>query len=133
MIGVDEPLPTGTPLFAIASQHEQPTERPNHDGWAYRVLTANHDWTGENFVVNEVAQASGRQTLTLRKQGPLILFNVVIAIEWNANDAYLAELERAMRYGSEYLYDVSNGQMAFGQVTIYNDAKQGNGELWDPQ
>jgi len=131
LVAVDAPIAVGTPLIAFATQYEQPTGRDNHDGWSYRVVTFNHDWVGEEFVVNEVASAEGKQTLTLRRDGPLILFNLVIAIEWDATDAYLTEIEEAMRYGSDYLYDVSNGQMAFGEVTIYDNAKVGNGEFWD--
>ncbi|MEM7533437.1 MAG: VCBS repeat-containing protein [Chloroflexota bacterium] len=131
LIGVDNPVPVGTPLIAFATVHEEKSLRPHHDDWAYRVLLVNHTWGGEEFVVNEVAQPVGRQTLQLRKEGPLILFNVVIAIEWNATDDYLAEIEQAMRHGSNYLYDSSNGQMAFGQVTIHNNAKRDFGELWN--
>ena len=50
----------------------------------------------------------------------LIFFNVLVALEWVPNDDYLRQLEWAFRRASDFLYDVTDGRMAFGQVTFAN-------------
>jgi hypothetical protein len=46
----------------------------------------------------------------------IYLFNVVVALEWRPSTDDLRELEWAFRRASDFLYDVSDGWMAFGQV-----------------
>ncbi|MDQ4077426.1 MAG: hypothetical protein M3220_14415, partial [Chloroflexota bacterium] len=46
------------------------------------------------------------------------LFNVVVALEWLPDEEYLAHLRRAFRRASDFLYDVTDGLMAFGQVVF---------------
>lgn len=48
----------------------------------------------------------------------LCLFNVIVAIEWRPDEEYLQQLEWAFRRASDFLYDVTNGRMAFGQVVF---------------
>jgi hypothetical protein len=116
-----EDVQVGDTVVALSLQHEQPAVRKNHMGWAYRVyatnLTVNNDSSLHAFVVTTV---SGAQTLTIKQNNTLVLFNLVISIEWDANDAYIDEIDRAVQRASDYLYDITDGQMAFGEVTIYN-------------
>lgn len=51
----------------------------------------------------------------------LYLFNVIVALEWLPSPARLRRLQWAFRRASDYLYDVTNGAMAFGQV-IFADS-----------
>lgn len=46
----------------------------------------------------------------------LYLFNVIVALEWIPTPRRLRRLQWAFRRASDYLYDVTNGGMAFGQV-----------------
>ena len=55
-----------------------------------------------------------------------IKFNLVVSIEWDADLAYLQSTETAFRNMSNYLYDVSDGQMCFDTIVIYDDK-----ENWD--
>lgn len=48
----------------------------------------------------------------------LCLFNVLVALEWLPDAAYLRQLEWAFRRASDFLYDVTDGMMAFGQVVF---------------
>ena len=57
---------------------------------------------------------------------PLILFNLLISIEWAADASYTREISQAARLASDYLLDISDGQMALGHVAIYTNA-----ERWD--
>src|SRR5262249_55091972 len=48
----------------------------------------------------------------------LCLFNVLVALEWNPDQAYMRQLEWAFRRASDFLYDATDGTMAFGQVVF---------------
>lgn len=48
----------------------------------------------------------------------ICLFNVLVALEWTPDTAYLHQLEWAFRRASDLLYDVTDGYMAFGQVVF---------------
>jgi hypothetical protein len=48
----------------------------------------------------------------------ICLFNLVVALEWEADKDYLLQLEWAFRRASDFLLDVTDGLMAIGQVII---------------
>ena len=72
-----------------------------------------------------VSQA-GVQTLTVSSANPLVLFNLDMALEWDASKdtAYLAQLQYDLNRTSELLYDWSDGQAALGHIRIYHDARR---------
>jgi photosystem II stability/assembly factor-like uncharacterized protein len=120
-----EGVQIGDALVALAPIHEQPTVRQGHDGWAYQVNVSNLTVGADSGIHPfAVTTPTGPQILTVRPQNPLVLFNLVVAIEWDANDAYLSEIERSVRSASDFLYDMTDGQMAFGQVAIYEQPEQ---------
>lgn len=67
--------------------------------------------------------ASGVQTLTVSNSNSLVLFNLTISLEWDARQdtRFLEELHYGIQRASELLYDWTNGQVAIGQVTLYQD------------
>ncbi|MCB9076512.1 MAG: VCBS repeat-containing protein [Anaerolineaceae bacterium] len=66
----------------------------------------------------------GVQKLVIPGDNPrsLYLFNLSISLEWDArNDvAYVNQLERDIKRTSEILFDLSNGQMALGEVEVFH-------------
>lgn len=48
----------------------------------------------------------------------LYLFNVIVALEWEPDDEDYHQLAWAFRRASDFLYDISDGTLAFGQVVI---------------
>jgi hypothetical protein len=46
------------------------------------------------------------------------LFNIIVACEWRPNQAFIRQLKWAFKRASDFLYDVTNGYMAIGQVVI---------------
>lgn len=113
-------LTIGERLVAVKPLAEQPAGR--RSGWAYRTSLTSLELSGDGEVLGHDVSAAGRQRLTVSSGWPLIYFNLVVSVQWNATPEYLAEIASAMRQASDYLYDVSDGQMAFGQVAIYDDA-----------
>lgn len=71
----------------------------------------------------------GQQRLTILPDSHLILFNLKLALEWDAraDAAFLARLEADLQRTSELLYDWTNGQAALGDLTIYHDKLAWNG------
>ncbi|MBE7557122.1 MAG: hypothetical protein HS126_39300 [Anaerolineales bacterium] len=113
-------LPAGcTHLAALRLVHEQPSGKPGH-GPAYWVYATS--WPPGTTTPSPAGD------IQIRDDQPLVLFNVVVSLGWEppAGSDYLAELGEGLRQASGYLYDVTNGQMAFGPVEIYT-----GGDNWD--
>ncbi len=72
-------------------------------------------------LVGTKVSGPGLQELVVSKDHPLFLFDLALSLEWDArNDgAFLADLEQAIKRSSEVFFDVTNGQMALGRVTVY--------------
>ncbi|MEM7129177.1 MAG: VCBS repeat-containing protein [Chloroflexota bacterium] len=107
--------PLTTQLAALKEVARQSTTRLEHDGWAYRTLL-------KTSTIESTP--TGEQLLTTQKEEPLILFNLVVSIEWNANTAYMEEIKQAFEQASKYLFDVTDGQMAIQHVSIFDNAEQ---------
>jgi hypothetical protein len=119
------PLDAGTALVALAEQAKAPTARAGHDGWAYRTYLTSLTWDNAGQARPFIVSQAGEQRLVVRQNSPLVLFNLLVSVEWDATADYLDQLARAVRHASDYLYDLTDGQMAFGQVHLYD-----NGTHW---
>ncbi|MBV7333441.1 VCBS repeat-containing protein [Chloroflexi bacterium TSY] len=71
---------------------------------------------------------SGVQNLAVSAAHPLLLFDLKVSLQWDASNdpAFLAQLEANLARTSTALYDWTNGQVALGNVTVYQDR-----ERWD--
>ena len=67
-------------------------------------------------------EALGVQELTVSAENPLMLFNFDVSLEWDARSDldFLNQLRSDIKRTSEILFDLSNGQVALGDVTIYH-------------
>ncbi len=93
-----------------------------HDGWAYTTYLTSIVRAGEELAPHTVTDA-GEQRLMLQRDYPLILFNLLVSIEWDATEAYIEQIARAVTLASDHLFDLTDGQMAFGNVEIYANAQ----------
>lgn len=109
-----EPINIGDQLFALAPI--QQTESYT----LYHTSGAPSDVGVGAFVVS----AAGLQELTVSADHPLILFNLAVSLEWDASSdpIYLQQLAFNLQRTSQYLYDVSNGQVALGDITVSQNA-----------
>ncbi|MEZ4767292.1 MAG: VCBS repeat-containing protein [Caldilineales bacterium] len=106
----------GDQLFAlapVASKLHTPSDK-------YTLYFTNLTPTKDGATGHEVTKP-GLQVLEVSKTKPLVAFNLDVSLEWDArNDGtFLADLEQALQQSSEILFDVSNGQMALGNVRIF--------------
>ena len=112
----------GDHLVAFLPLYQQPTVRQGHDGWAYRVVKTSLISGTDGSVSGHTVSAPGQQMLRLAS--PLALFNLAVSVEWNATPDYLQDMVLALQRASDYLFDATDGQMAFGQVAIYDNGRE---------
>jgi len=100
----------GDTIFAIAPIQEE------EDYVLYHTSGAPSD---EGIVAFTVS-APGQQELVVSSDNPLMLFDLDVSIEWDASNdpTYLQQLEFNLKRTSQYLYDITNGQAALGDITI---------------
>ena len=115
-------------FVAMQLLQEQGTQRDGHatdegTAWAYRTYVTNIEIGADSVPHGHTVSQMGQQRLVLRRSSSLTLFNLVISIEWDATDRYMEEVIRAVQHASNYLYDLTDGQMAFGQVAVYDNGK----------
>jgi len=116
-------------LAALQLVAEQPTVRQGHAtpdsggaNWAYRIYLTSVDVADDGSTHPHVVTQMGQQRLVVKKTNPLILYNLLVSIEWDATITYTQQISQALRWASDYLYDVSDGQMALGHVAIHDNA-----------
>lgn len=79
--------------------------------------------TGVTSTAVEDAQS---QMLTIDQSNSLYLFNLDVSLEWDASNepGYLAQLQQDIERASAILYDLTDGQMALGEINIYMDKER---------
>lgn len=110
-----EPLPGGCNyLAALYHRHEQPSGKSGH-GPAFDVYTV-------SWAPGETTPLTATGTILISDDWRLTLFNVVASLAWEPppGTAVLTEADMlaSLRDTSAYLYDLTEGQMAIGPVTI---------------
>jgi hypothetical protein len=96
--------------------------------WAYRryivhLLSMTGDGTDASLPLGlapaqPISDLSRTAAPTEQDPQQLYLFNVIVALEWHPNQRYLQQLQWAFRRASDFLYDATDGFMAFGQVVF---------------
>ncbi|GIK71607.1 MAG: hypothetical protein BroJett021_05950 [Chloroflexota bacterium] len=68
----------------------------------------------------------GTQKLGIKQSNKLVLFNLDLALEWDArkDTRFMEQLTFNLQRTSQLLFDWSNGQAALGQVRIFHDARR---------
>jgi hypothetical protein len=88
-------------------------------GWSYRIYltSVNFDNAG-NPQMYTVSNTGTTQVLRVRVDNALVGFYVLVSVEWDADAAFLNQLLTGFRSASEYLFDVTDGQMLFEVIEI---------------
>lgn len=75
----------------------------------------------ETGMNGHVVTESGTQSLIVSPENTLTLLNPTVSLEWDSRQdpAYLLELADDLQRASEILFDVTNGQVALGQIRVY--------------
>ena len=134
-------LRQGDELIAMQLVDTKVVSDSTHEGWHYRtyITSLNYDEiSGEALPYLSTGQTCGAVPidLTVKKRSPLILFNLIVSVWWGAygddeelvSSTFLDRLENALHSASDIVFDVTEGQFAFGNVTIYDGY-----DHWDKQ
>lgn len=101
------------------------TGRGSHDGWSYHAWRTNIVMTPDGGQWSAtVADPAGVQEIVIRRENTQIGWNLVAGVEYNADPANLADIALGMQRASEYLFDVTDGQFFYEQVTLYEDGER---------
>lgn len=118
-------LAAGDHIVARKVVSTSPSHKGQHDGdWAFRVwhtnVVQNNDGTWSDTVVTA---PSNRQTIQISSRNAVIGFNLVASVEYNATAQNLDEIRQGFINASEFLADVTDGQMVLENVSLYDDNK----------
>lgn len=82
----------------------------------------------EPIIGHVVSENLDEQQITISDENLLILFHLDVSLEWDASEdeLYIPSLRANLLKASEELYDWTNGQMALGNVKVYQ-----NKENWE--
>ncbi|MBA3944929.1 MAG: hypothetical protein H0X37_10265 [Herpetosiphonaceae bacterium] len=80
-----------------------------------KELLTPFNWTYQCYCVHSGDRDPAGQPLF---QDHIYLFNVIVAFEWSPSPYNVQILERAVRRASDFLFNVTDGWMTFGQVII---------------
>lgn len=124
-------LAQGDCLLALAPQHFVTTTKAFHafplfapfgatGNIAYAVVTTNWTVQADGTIISPTVSSPGAPLqLTTRVNAPLVLFNLLVSLEWDVHEASeTGVFTSALDAFSGHLFDASNGQMAVGQAQI---------------
>ncbi|MBI1294943.1 hypothetical protein GC175_08295 [bacterium] len=100
--------------------------------WASTLLSATNTYsyylTNPASAQVQISAFAAETGMTIHLDQPLILHDLAIATQWDltANTGYQAELIQRIIDASNHLYDFTDGQMALGQVTVYQNYDEWN-------
>ena len=98
--------------------------------WARQTISETSDFTlygtsGQPIELTPAVFQNGTLTMTVGSQDPLMLRNLDISAQWNleGDAAYKDRLKEDLVQASNFLYDFTDGQMALGRVTVFQDSE----------
>lgn len=115
-------------LVARQRIHEQNYYRSYHDwnssqNWNYRVYLTNLDVNVNGSITpNATGIGTNNITLRVRKANTLIGCNLLASAEWDLSTADVNEIRSKLKEASDFLYNATDGQLFFEQVTIFDRA-----------
>ncbi len=105
-----------------------------HHGWVHGPS----NWSYQTYITSIGFDANGNpqmftisntgvtQVLQVRRDNTLVGFYLLVSVEWDADSTYLEELRTGLVSASDYLYDVTDGQMFFEVIDIRDNAEYWN-------
>jgi hypothetical protein len=123
------PLFPGDQLIALSAVPTETVSIPFTDQY---TLFYTSGAPTESGAETATVGAGGVQTLTISPDNRLLLFHLNVSLEWDARNEpiFLQELEQSFQQASALLYDVTNGQVALGQINLFhNKAYWGSADI----
>ena len=143
-ICIHEPLRKGWLIFVQKVVYQEPAIKAGHesvdnvmfnlwldsDGGGYDQ-TSNWDgtWATRIVTTNDMTKAASGEAVSIHLGHPVFEWNLVVASHISSS-TFITQLQEGFRNASDYLYDVTDGQMKFGKVAIYSNVAEGS-EIWN--
>lgn len=102
--------------------HSVPAVKPGHSGMGnimHSVFLDNVQFD-ENGISSDFTLTNDFNP-TIKANHTDMLYNLLVSIQWDATQEYMDSLESYLRTMSNYLYDVTDGQLRLHQVDIYDN------------
>jgi hypothetical protein len=112
--------------------HEQNYYRSYHNwnstqNWNYRVYLTNLDVTSNGTLRPDVSGlGTNRVDVRIKRSNTLIGCNLLASAEWDLSTTEVNELRAKLKAASDFLFNATDGQFFFEQITIYD-----RGFRWD--
>jgi hypothetical protein len=95
--------------------------------WSYRTYITSIDFDSNGFaLIPPIVNTGNTNVLVVKKHNTLIGVYLLVSVEWDASEAFLMDLLAGLKNASDYLFDVTDGQMFFQVIDIRD-----NKEYWD--
>jgi hypothetical protein len=125
-------LSTGTKKLVVGDSlkiakkiYNQPTVKHSGIlGTMYSITLDNAKFDSASAMSFDTLNSKGTQDIVLEHTE--LRYNLLVSMEWDAALSYLTSLQAGFRAMSNYLYDVSDGQVMLDTVMIFD-----NKEHWD--
>jgi len=94
-------------------------KRPTTYAWRVYLTSVpiTNDGTPQLYQVSDL-NFGPAPVLTVRRDQPLIGFNVMLSVEWDAPQAYLDDLRAGTLLASDFVYDYTDGQFFWEHIEI---------------
>lgn len=80
-------------------------------------------------TMGDVAQINNGNTIPVRLFHATMSWNLLVCLNWDANSSYIGKLKTGFKKASNYLYDVTDGQMKLGNIDVRKKVGAGDA-LW---
>jgi len=119
-------LNTGTKQLIVGdslkiSKHVHSTPAAKHEGvlgTMYSIHLDNAQFAGDGQMYFDTLKSSGLEVVLNHTE---LRYNLLVSVEWEATESYLQSLEDNFRFMSNYLYDVTDGQLRLDTVSIFDN------------
>jgi hypothetical protein len=101
-------------------------KRPENLAWVVYATNVDIPNSGlpQLFRFGDMTAASDPTQIYVSSYDPVIGFRVMFSVEWDAPASYLENLRQAAESASNFLYDVTDGQMFFEYIDILDNAME---------
>lgn len=89
--------------------------------WSYRTYQTSVDFgDAGDAQIDSVTNTGTTQVLRVRRDNTLVGFYALVSVEWDADEEFLSQLRAGFESASAYLYDLTDGQMLFEVIDIWD-------------
>ncbi|MDO8588603.1 MAG: hypothetical protein Q7T82_16365 [Armatimonadota bacterium] len=85
------------------------------------TVKSNGDMVRRALTSGEAQTINSGGTVNVWTSHPVFSWNLMVALDWNADADYRSKLRAGFRSASKYLFDVTDGHMKYGKIDIRNN------------